>query len=540
VTKRDVVIRRAQVVDGTGAPGRRADVAVAGGRIVELGAPGTLDGASQCVDADGLALAPGFIDMHSHADFTLPAFPGARNSITQGVTSEVVGNCGWSPAPLSTDTVLAAGMRAASVGIGQGLDWDWTSTDSFLGRLDAARLTVNVLPLVGHAAIRVAAMGMDAAPPDARQQALMADLLHDALRAGVWGLSTGLVYPPSAFAARDEVHELARIVAAAGGLYATHVRDEADGAVEAVREAIETATVTGVRVQISHLKAAGRANRGLVRQSLAAIEDARASGLRVACDVYPYEAMSTFLSQAVPPWALEGGVDELVGRLAASETRARIAHDMRNGLPDWPNLVATAGGLDQVFITHTASADLAWARGRWLHELAQERHQDPMGLALDLLQADHGATVMILFGLDLHDVRTVIKGPATVIGSDQLGVTSDDAPVHPRAYGSFARIVGPMVRDGTLSLEGAVHRMTGRAAAILGLPDRGVIRAGAVADLVLFDPATVRDHATYAQPHRAASGVEAVWVAGQPALEGGRLTGIRAGRVVRRPESAAV
>ncbi len=534
----DLVSRGARLVDGTGDPEVRADVAVAHGLVAAIGAPGTLDGARRQIDADGLVLAPGFIDMHSHADFTLPAFPEARNSITQGVTSEVVGNCSWSPAPLAADPALAAQMRAVSSGIGPDLAWDWTSTSDLLDRLDAARPEVNLIPLVGHTALRVATVGMDPGKPSVSQQAGMTQLLRDALAAGCWGMSTGLVYPPSAFADASEVHALAQVVADAGALYASHVRDETDHAVEAVEEAMDTARATGVRVQVSHLKSAGPANRGAVRRSMAAIEAARAAGHRVSCDVYPYEAASTFLSQALPPWALEGGVDELVARIETLDTRRRIAHDMRHGVPGWQDLVGTVGGLDQVFITHAMSDALSWARARWVRELATERGVDPIELVLDLVRDDRGATVMIVFGLDPDDVQAVVCGPASVIGSDQLGVIAHDAPVHPRAYGSFARVVGPMVRASALSLEAAVHRMTGRTAAILGLSDRGVVRVGAMADLVLLDPATVRDEATYADPTRTASGIELVMLAGTPAIDGGQPTGARAGRVLRRPASA--
>ena len=267
----DLLIRGATVVDGTGRPGLRADVAVADGRIVAVGRDAGPRSARRVVDADGLTIAPGFIDIHSHADFTLPAFPGARNSLSQGVTSEVVGNCSWSPAPLSVDPGLARQMHDISVGIGPHLDWDWTSMASFMARLDAARPAVNCLPLVGHAALRVAAMGMDTGLPTGPQMAAMAEALRVSLAAGAWGVSTGLVYPPSAFAATEEIHDLAREAAAVGALYASHVRDEADHALEAVEEAIATAVATGVRVQISHLKSAGQRNRGVVRGSLESI-----------------------------------------------------------------------------------------------------------------------------------------------------------------------------------------------------------------------------------------------------------------------------
>ena len=249
--------------------------------------------------------------------------------------------------------------------------------------------------------------------------------------------------------------------------------------------------------------------------------------------------MSTFLSQALPPWVLDGGVDALVGRLASTESLARVAHDIEHGLPGWPDLVGAAGGWDQIFITHTASPDLSWARGRWLSALAAERATTPMDLAMSLLSADRGATVMILFGLDPDDVRSVIQAPFAGIGSDQLGVVSDTAPVHPRAYGSFARVLGPAVRDGVLALEEAVRRMTALPASILGVRDRGRIAPGMVADLVLFDAGRVRDEATYEQPSRLASGIHLVTLAGRVALDAGHVVDTRAGRVLYRTATAA-
>lgn len=536
----DLLVRAATVVDGTGRPAHRADVTVTGARIVDITEPGTGGTARRVIDADGLTLAPGFIDLHSHADFTLPAFPQARNSLSQGVTSEVVGNCGWSPAPHSTDPGLARELRAVSGGIGPDLDWAWTDMASYLDRLDAARPAVNCLPLVGHTALRVAAMGMDPGAPTEMQAGVMWDGLRAALHAGAWGMSTGLVYPPSAFAATAEVHALAREVAASDGLYASHVRDEADHAVEAVEEAIATGAATGVRVQISHLKSAGPGNFGVVRRSLAAIAAARSSGLVVHCDVYPYEAVSTFLSQALPPWVLEGGIDALVGRLGSGEMRTRIAHDIEHGLPGWANLVRTLGGWSQVFVTRTASEHLAWARARWLTALAEERGMSPLDLAMWLLREDRGATVMIVFGLDAADVRSVVQAPFAAVGSDQLGVVSDTAAVHPRAYGSFARVLGPTVRDGTLPLEEAVRKMTSLPASIVGLRDRGTIAPGRVADLVLFEAATVRDEATYERPGALASGIRQVWLAGRVALDDGEAVDTRAGRVLRRDAGAVV
>ena len=529
-----MLFRGATLVDGSGQPTRPADVAVVGERIVEIAAAGSLPRGRRTIDATGLALAPGFIDMHSHADFTLPAYPGALNSLSQGVTSEVVGNCGWSPAPLSDDRGKRAAMQGIAAGIGPDLDWEWGTTASFFDRLDAARPAVNCIPLVGHSALRVAVMGMDDREPTDGESHALVELLGRCLAEGAWGMSSGLVYPPSSFAAPAELVALASRVAEDGALYASHTRDEADHAVAAVVEAIRTAELSGVRLQVSHLKSAGVANRGRVQESLRVIAAARDRGLDVHCDVYPYEAMSTFLSQALPPWVLEGGVQQMVERLRSAEVRARIAGEVVQGLPGWANLVAAVGGWERVFITHTVARSTASAAGRWLIQVAAEQGRSPLDAAIDLLVADHGGTVMILFGLHEDDVRSVLAAPFAAVGSDQLGVVGPDARVHPRAWGTFARVVGAMVRDGLLPLSEAVHRMTGMPARILGLADRGRVVPGAVADLVLFDPATVSDRATYERPSLPAAGIEMVTLAGRPAVDGGVVVDARAGHVLRR------
>ncbi len=531
----ELVFRGATLVDGSGGPERQADVAVDLGRVAAIAAPGTLPrGRERTVDAAGLTLAPGFIDMHSHSDFTLPTYPGAVNSLSQGVTSEVIGNCGWSPAPLAMHPGKRSMFQGLASGLGPDLDWTWSGTATFFDRLDAVRPAVNCLPLVGHSALRVAAMGMEDRAPTAAELAAMLALLDQALDDGAWGFSSGLVYPPSAYAATAELVALVSLIAGDGALYASHVRDEAERAVEAVEEAIRAAELTGARLQISHLKSAGIDNRGRVRGSLDAIARARGRGVDVRCDVYPYEAMSTFLSQALPPWMLEGGVDRMVERLRSAEVRAQLEGQIAAGLPGWSNMIASVGGWDRVFITHTVAPVSAGATGRWIHELAAQQARPPLDVAVELLIADRGGTVMILFGLAEEDVRRVLLAPFTAVGSDQLGVVGPEARVHPRAWGSFARVIGPMVRGGLLSLPEAVHRMTGLASDILGLADRGRVVPGAVADLVLFDAATVTDRATYEDPAQTASGVEMVLLGGSVALDGGVVVDPRAGRVLRR------
>ncbi len=531
----DLIFRGGMVFDGTGTPGRKMDVGLKDGRIAAVGDRAAGELANRVVDAGGLALAPGFIDMHTHSDLTLPAFPTALHSVTRGVTSEVVGNCGFSPAPVSGDPALAAQLRGFVSGFGPNLDWSWTSFGSFLDRLDAARPAVNIVPLVGHGALRIAVMGMeDRKATQAEQDAMRAELA-DALKAGAWGMSSGLAYVPGIFADVDEIAHVAAALQPADGLYATHMRDEGDAILPGIDEALAVGERLNVRVEISHLKAVGRQNHGKAADALGRIGMARDRGVRVWCDVYPYTAGSTYLSQLLPAWAMEGGIEAMIARLRSSEARARIRTEMESGVPGWSGRLRAAGGWHNVMIANVGHPELRWAEGRRVTELAQARGVDPADLAIDLLIQDRGATVMIIFLMDEADVRTILRDPGCAIGSDQLGVTSADKRVHPRAYGTSARLLGWAVRDtGIMPMEEAVRKMTGLPAEILGISDRGRVAPGMVADLVVFDPATVRDEATYEQPTRLASGIEYVLIGGDFAIDRGVPADLRLGRVLRR------
>lgn len=535
----DLVIRGATLHDGTGRPGARADVAVADGRIAAVGPEAGADGARRTIDAGGLVLAPGFIDLHSHADFTLPSYPDALSSLTQGVTSEVVGNCGYSPAPLSPDPAKAAAHRAVCHGLGPDLDWGWRTWGEYLDRLDAARPAVNALPLVGFGAVRNAVVGGDDRPATPLERAAMAHEVEVALQGGAWGFSTGLVYPPGSFASTDEVIAVAAPLAAHDALYASHIRSEAGGLLDAIDEAIAVGRAHGVRVQVSHLKALGRANHGRAADAVARIAAARAAGLRVTADAYPYAAGSTFLSQVLPPWVHAGGNEELLARIAWPEVRDRIRAEIARGLPGWSNYVDGSGGWGGIRIAAGVDPRNRPLEGGLVDALARRDGKDPLDLVLDALLIDRGATMMIAHFMADADVDTVYRAPFVAVGSDQLGVLARDTRVHPRAYGTFARLMGPWVRErGLLDMASAIHRATGLAASILGLTDRGVVAPGMVADLVLLDPHRLTDRATYEEPTLLATGVEAVWLAGRTAIEGGIVRDARLGRVVRRPARA--
>ena len=531
----DLVIEGGIVHDGSGRPGYRADVAVSNGRIVAVAAEGRDVPARRRLRADDLIVAPGFIDLHSHADFTLPAYPGALNSISQGVTSEVVGNCGYSPAPLSADPGTAAEQIATFRALGPDLDWEWRGFGEFLDRLDAARPAVNCVPLIGHGAVRMAALGFDDRPPTTAEARQMHDAVADGLAAGAWGMSTGLVYPPASFASTDEVVEVGASLPHARSLYASHIRNEGAGLLEAIDEALTIGRRLRTAVHVSHLKSAGRQSHGKIGAAVDRLTEARRRGARVTCDAYPYTAGSTMLSQLLPPWVHDGGIEAMFGRLGSDLPRDQIRVDVATGLPGWSNYVEAAGGFEQIRIASVGDRRLAGIEGHSVAELANRDHVDPLTFVFDLLVRDRAATVMIVELMHEDDVTAALRFPATGIGSDQLAVTGPDASVHPRCYGTFAKVLGTYVRErGVLAMAEAIHRMTGLAAEIIGLTDRGRVVPGAVADLVVFDPATIRDQATYGSPTQLAAGVEAVLVDGRFAWDGGRPADLHLGRVLRR------
>jgi N-acyl-D-amino-acid deacylase len=521
----DLIITGATVLDGTGAPPRTGDVGITAGRIDAVPSP---EGARR-IDADGLVVCPGFIDLHSHADFSITGHPGADTAITQGVTTLVTGNCGWSPFPIGDLEAL----RAASAFLEGELDWTWDDAAGYADAVDASRPAVNLALQVGHSALRLAVLGGAERAPEPAELERMGALLAEAAAQGAWGFSTGLIYAPGAYAGTDEVTELARVAAAHGLLYSTHMRNEADALLDAVREAVATARTTGVRLEISHLKAMGRSNHGAVAEALRIIDEARADGVDVTCDVYPYTASSTTLTSRLPAWALDGGVARLLERLAEGPTRERVASGLRDRM-------ARDVDPEGVVLADLPPGPFSAARGRSIADVARELGTDPAEAALQVLAAHDGAVSVVNHAMAADDVRTVLQHPATSVASDGWVLRPEGhGRPHPRSFGTFTRVLGPYVRGGDLTLAAAVHKMTGLPAARLGMADRGVLRPGAVADVAVLDPATVTDRSTFDEPWQLSAGVRHVLVAGEPVLADGAPTGARPGGVLRRSTTDA-
>ncbi len=523
---RSLLLRGGLVVDGTGAPGCRADVLVEGGRIklVAEAIPGR--DADELVDVGGLVVAPGFIDVHSHADNAPLLQDLDMSKLSQGVTTEVVGNCGFSLAPCSE--AHRDDLASLTGRIFPTLAFDWEATSSFFARTDGAGYVVNAAPLVGHGALRVAAMGLENRPPTPAELAHMRSGLSEALAAGVFGMSSGLIYPPGTYSATEELVALAGDLPN-GRVYATHVRGEGRRLLASVDEAITIAEASGCRLQISHLKAVGADQWGSVPSAIERLDAAYERGVVVHHDVYPYEAASTMLTACLPPWFQEGGEEAMLRRLDDDQALAKATRELAVDDGSWENWVA-ACGWSRVVIASTATHR---HEGMDLERVAAERGCSPFQALVDVLREERLQAAMVVFAMSEADVRVALAHPRAMVGSDGLPPGRGGKP-HPRAWGTFPRVLARYVREESLlTLPEAIRKMTSLPAQAFSIPDRGVVASGRVADLVVFDALSVADRATYAQPQLPAAGVEMVVLGGTIAVAGGRATGVRAGHRLR-------
>ena len=526
-----LLIRGGTVVDGSGAPARQADVAVEGERIAAV-APRLEGAAERVVDARGYTVTPGFIDMHSHSDLFYFACPSAESKIRQGVTTEVVGMCSFSQAPLRPDQRDI--VRGWAGGIGASLDLRWETFAQYLDALRAIRPSVNVAHFVGHGALRIAAMGFEARPAGPDDLRGMQRLLGEAMDAGAFGFSTGLVYAPSAYSNTEELIALARSIASRGGYYFSHIRGESSMLLDSINEAIRIGEEAGVGVQVSHVKASGRENWPKIDAALRLFETARARGVDVAGDVYPYNAGSTKLDNMMPAWAHDGGTGRLLERLADRATRRRIIEECLIDGERWGTVSQGGIGFDQVFIATCRRREL---EGLNLAQIARQSGMAPAEALMNLLLEEKCTVGMVSFSQSIDNVAKVLAHPALMIGSDSIplyeGEGDRPGKPHPRTYGTFPRVLGEYARDRRLfSLETAVHKMTGMAAARIGLRDRGRLQPGHFADITVIDAASVKDESTYPEPHRYPSGIPYVLVNGAVVVDDGRMGAARPGRIL--------
>jgi N-acyl-D-amino-acid deacylase len=523
----DVLLRGALLYDGSGTPPVEADVAVTGDRITAVGRALDAPGA-QVVDLAGLALAPGFIDIHSHTDLGLVIDPGAPSKIRQGVTTEVTGQDGDSIGPWREDQARETRERYASR---YGAALDFADLGGFFRWLERHPPGINLASMVGAGTIRGFVIGNDDRPATPDEMDRMTALVADAIREGACGLSTGLEYVPGAFADLGELVALARPLQGTGLPYASHMRNEDDHLIGAVEEALNVGRGAGVPVQISHLKAQGQRNWWKAEPVLGMLEAARADGIDVMYDRYPYVAFSTGLSNLFPVWARDGGTDRFLRRLDDPDLAVRIEEAVRAK-------IAQLGSWDAVQVSGTGAAALSWAEGRRLGALAQARGMEPYALLLQLTRQDRARSGMVGFGMSEENTARFLAHAFGMVCSDGSalsveGPLSEGTP-HPRSFGTFPRVLGHYVRERkAMPLESAIHKMTGMPARRLRLEGRGVMAPGAFADLVAFDPDTVADRATFADPHQYPVGIPHVLVNGQFVVREGEQTGARAGRVIR-------
>ncbi len=530
-----LLIRGGTIVDGTGAPGFRADLAISGDRVAEIGEE--LGAARDTIDATGMVVAPGFIDMLGHSEFRLLADGRAISKIFQGVTSEITGEVS-SVVPVSDATKAE---RAAEISPWD-VEIDWEDLDGYFARLERQGTAINLGTWVGLSTLRVWGVGWEDRPATSAEMDAMKDALARAMEAGAFGLSSGLIYSPGRNASTDEIVELARVVAERGGFYATHMRSEGARLLEAIDEAITIGERSGAPVLIHHLKASGKANWGKMAEAIDRIEAARARGLDVMASVYPYVASSTGLDQVLPDWVTEGGTEAALARLADPALRDSLEAELsgRTQAGDW-TLGTSAGGPSGIQISDVVTDSLERYEGMRLDRVAAERGQSAAAAAIDLLVADSLRTAAIYFSMSEDDLALALRQPWVMIGGD-AGIRAIDGPLstdqpHPRAYGTFPRVLCRYSREmGLFPLEEAVRKMTSLPAARAGLADRGVLEVGRFADVVVFDGDAVCDRATFEAPKRLAVGIEHVIVGGVPVLRDGEPTGQLPGRGLRLEE----
>jgi N-acyl-D-amino-acid deacylase len=524
----DVVLKGGTILDGTGQPGFPADVGIVGDTIKAV-EPIAASQASRVVDVSGLHVCPGFIDIHSHSDPDVLAYPSCESRAYQGVTTELAGNCGGSAAPL-------AGLGAAETRRGhkeQDIDADWGDVASYLARLDKSGISVNQGLLLGQGTIRDNAIGSVDRQLTADELAGILRVVEEGMEQGAFGMSTGLEYIPGQYTPTDEIVAMARIVGRYGGLYASHTRNEESMLLEAVNECIDIGRRSGARVEISHLKAAGKPYWNKQAASLDLIEAARREGVEVLADAYPYTAYSTSLTIFLDAWVHDGGAVPMMARLKDKAQRERIRKEVDARVPKEP------GGYELIVISRVRTQANRGLVGKNMREIAEAWKVKPVDALLRVIEEESGSVSYVGHGMSPENVEMVLRHPLVMVGSDGVsmaptGKAAETRP-HPRSYGCFPRVLGHYCRERQLfDLPTAVRKMTSMPADQIGIRDRGRVARGRKADLVAFDAASVKDVATFDDPHRYPTGVVHVFVNGEAVVEKGRHTGARPGRALRR------
>ena len=513
----DLLITNARIIDGTGGPSTSGSVGVRDGRIAGVGR--VSGAATRTIDAGGKVVAPGFIDPHSHSDFTLLTDGNAESKIRQGVTTEVIGESG-SVAPQKPTA-----------------EHGWSDFGGYFSAIERGKTSVNLLSYVGLGQVREFVMGNDERAPKPNELEQMSRIVADAMKQGAYGVATGLIYSPNAYARTDELIALSRPASAAGGLYASHLRYDGEKLREGIEEAIAIGEGARIPVHVFHLKVTGAKNFGRMKEVIALVDAARRRGVEFSADQYPYVASSTGLSQTIPPWAHQGGGAKLAERLKDPATRARIRAEMDDPHPAWENRLISAGTWHNVQLASIRQAAYQKYEGMRVDDAAKAAGKDPYDFVFEILIAHNGGVGCVWFIIDENDLKLAMQQPWVSVGSDGSALATS-GPLrtgvpHPRSFGTFPRVLGKYVREEhVISLEQAVHKMSGLTASQLHIADRGLIKEGLAADLVIVDPATVADRATFTDPFQYPAGIPTVIVNGRVVLDEGRHTGARPGIVI--------
>lgn len=537
----DLLIRNGKVIDGTDSSSYTSDIGISNGKIVEI-KPNLDKDSKETIDATGLVVSPGFIDIHSHSDMFLPFGNRLESTVHQGITTTVIGNCGFSLAPVNEERIeLIKKEFEIYSPPGESIDITWRSFSEYLESIEGAKISSNIASLVGFGAIRIAGGPAyeDRFPTDSELR-MMKDYVDEAMNAGAFGISTGLIYPPQVYASTAEIIALARVVAKHKGLYFSHIRGEGETVLKAVNEVIDIVEQSGcVGGQIAHHKVAGQHLWGMSKETLQVIEDANKRGINVTCDQYPYDRGSTSLISLLPPWVHVGGVSDLLDRLRSPKIRERIIADMEDKALEWENIKREAGW-QNIFIASVKTKKWKDIEGLSLAEITRVmNYQDEYTALFELLLDENAEVTMTMKSMGDEDINRIMQSEYSMVGTDgggvsPTGVLSHGKP-HPRHYGTYPRILGRYVREKrVLTLEQAIYKMTGFPAKRLGLIDRGILKRDNWADLVIFDPETVIDNATYMDPHQFPTGIPFVIVNGTIVVRNGIQEDELPGKVLRR------
>ncbi len=530
----DIVITNGRIIDGSGSPWYSGDIGIRDGRIAAIGNLAAAQRA-RAIDAHGMVVAPGFIDMLGQSELTVLVDPRLPSKIFQGITTEITGE-GSSVAPLN-DALIRYGRETFDY---YGITPDWRTFREYFSRLEKQHAGINIASYVGATQVRAMVLGPDDVQPTPAQLEQMKELVRQAMRDGAVGVSTSLEYPPAPYARTEELIALAQQASTAGGIYATHMRNESDAILPAIDEALRIGREAHIPVEIWHLKVAGKENWGRMPEVIAKINAARAEGIDVTANTYAYTAWSNGMAAFIPPWAHDGGNAKLIQRLKDPATRARIRKDLLTPSKEWDNEWQEIPGPDQVLLCTVKDPKLLPLQGKTLAEIAKLWNKDPMDALFDLLIADNAFPSVAVFGMSEPDVSLALQQPWVSLDNDSSGASPEgilgrDHP-HPRAYGTFPRILRKYVREEhKLTLEDAIRKFSALPSQRLRLEGRGLLRAGMWADVVIFDPATIRDLATFDNPNQLSQGMTYVLVNGVPVIDQGKMTGALPGKVLRGP-----